>query len=393
MNKELIHDIYDKITGISDLDWIEIVEKNKLDCHPDTLRKAGVGIKMAAEAGVLNLYNSSSNAYDDLYKAKKQFYDQRREYNKLLANDAKWDHVYSELIKAAKSLNKTDSLFKQDRDIDALYRKKCDRDAVLVLGDWHYGLVSDNVWNKYDKDIAKARIQKLRNDVMYKLSENHIKTLHVVILGDMISGGIHNSIKAKNCEDVVEQLMEVSELIAHLVSNLSRCVFNVKIYSTWGNHARLTANINDSVHSDNLERIIPFWLSQRFKNGFDTDEEGSIEVVDSNCKEIIRVCACGHEICGVHGDIDTPNTNPMLNLALLYRKLFDKDLEVLVTGHFHHISANEAMNVTWLGVSSLCGTDEYAKDKRLFAKPSQMLLIFDEEGLDSIHNIDLSNAG
>lgn len=70
MGKELIFDICEKVFGRSDLDWSEIVSKHGMDCHPDTLRKAGVGIKMAAEAGAISF---GSSEYDEVYKAKRQF--------------------------------------------------------------------------------------------------------------------------------------------------------------------------------------------------------------------------------------------------------------------------------------------------------------------------------
>lgn len=41
---------------------------------------------------------------EELFKAKKQFHDQRREYNKILTMDARSDHLTEELIKVAKSL-------------------------------------------------------------------------------------------------------------------------------------------------------------------------------------------------------------------------------------------------------------------------------------------------
>lgn len=62
-SKELIFDILEKVSGDSDMDWIEILEKHELECHPDTLRKAAVGIKMAADAGVINFGDSEANAY------------------------------------------------------------------------------------------------------------------------------------------------------------------------------------------------------------------------------------------------------------------------------------------------------------------------------------------
>lgn len=62
MEKELIFDIFEKVSNRSDLDWIEIRDKHGLDCHPDTLRKAGVGIKMAAEAGALSFNTGKDNS-------------------------------------------------------------------------------------------------------------------------------------------------------------------------------------------------------------------------------------------------------------------------------------------------------------------------------------------
>lgn len=65
-NKELIFDIYEKVCGKSDLDWVEIRDKHNLDCHADTLRKSGAGIKMASEAGCLNFEKASTDAYAEV---------------------------------------------------------------------------------------------------------------------------------------------------------------------------------------------------------------------------------------------------------------------------------------------------------------------------------------
>ena len=67
-NKELIFDIFEKVNGKSDLDWSEIRENHGLDCHPDTLRKAAVGIKMAADAGVLNFEKGVYKKYENTLK-------------------------------------------------------------------------------------------------------------------------------------------------------------------------------------------------------------------------------------------------------------------------------------------------------------------------------------
>lgn len=72
-NRQVVYDIYEKITGKSGLEWADICEKNGLACHPDTLRKAGLGIKMAADAGVIDFSEDDTQSeYDRLYVAKKK---------------------------------------------------------------------------------------------------------------------------------------------------------------------------------------------------------------------------------------------------------------------------------------------------------------------------------
>lgn len=49
-------------------------------------------------------YNTEQEQLDEIYKAKKQFYDQRREYNKQLTEESRANHLAQELIHAAKQL-------------------------------------------------------------------------------------------------------------------------------------------------------------------------------------------------------------------------------------------------------------------------------------------------
>lgn len=378
-NRELIYDIYEKVNGQSDLDWIEIRERHGLDCHPDTLRKAAVGIKLAADAGVLDFSRDNKDECADIYKAKKQFYDQRREYNKLLIEEARRNHLDNELIRCAEKLDETKILLPNKPHFN-IYGEN---EAVLFLADWHFGMTADNVWNRYSTEIADERISKLKNETIEKIKLNDVSKLHIVILGDMIAGSIHTSIRVQANENTVDQLMQVSERLAELISDLADNVENTEVYCTYGNHARLIANLGDSIHADNMERIIPFWLKQRLKHRDD------IAINNESAFELIRITACGHEIAAVHGDLDSGKMNSMLTMAMLFERNFGVKMEYMVMGHWHKRYSDENMGIEQIGVGSLCGTDEYAKNKRLFSKPSQTLLIFDNDGLDSIHNIIL----
>ena len=195
---------------------------------------------------------------DELYKVKKQFQDQRREYNKLLASDARAEHLTEKLIEAAENLNKNKFLStNQNLSITS------NNEAVLVLTDWHFGMVTDNIWNKYNTEICVERVNILFQKTSMYLRQHNIKTLHIVLLGDFIHGAIHTSARVASEEDTCDQLMKVSEILAELINGLSQSTNNVYVYSTYGNHARTVQNKNDSIHSDNMEKVIPWWIKHR----------------------------------------------------------------------------------------------------------------------------------
>lgn len=383
-NKQLILDIYEKLIGESDMLWDDIRKKYNLDCPADTLRRAGPGIKLAAEAGALSFGTDEQRQYDAEYKAKREFYDQRREYNKLLAADARWNNLVGVLKDAASELGNTKPLFLRQSEVDLDEARMASKnEAVLFLSDWHYGLESDNVWNQYNVRIARERIRRMLLKVRRKLEENNVAVLHIAILGDMIAGAIHNSIRVASSENAVEQIMSVSELLAECIAELAPCARDVCVYCTYGNHARTTQKLDESIHADNMERIIPFWLKERLR------DVPNLVFPDNNAFEMMRIVAAGNEICALHGDLDCGKANAMLTLSMLYEKQFERKMEYLVMGHWHTRYMNEALGIEQIGVGSLCGTDEYAKNKRLFSKPSQTMMIFNSDGLDSIHDMVL----
>ena len=52
--QKLVRAMYEKVTGISDLDWSELAEQYDCSLHPDHLRKMGAGVRLIAEANMLN---------------------------------------------------------------------------------------------------------------------------------------------------------------------------------------------------------------------------------------------------------------------------------------------------------------------------------------------------
>lgn len=320
-------------------------------------------------------------AKDEAFKAKKQLQDQRREYNKQLTSDARADHLTEKLIEAANNLQNIRPL---NGDNSYYIYDDNTNEAVLCLSDFHYGMVTDNIWNKYNTDICFNRIERLIKKVSSYLKTNNVLKLHVLILGDLAHGAIHTTARVASEEDTCDQLMHVSELVAGAINYLSKYVNEVHVYSTYGNHMRTTANKKESIHSDNMEKIIPWWLKQRLKDNV------KVEIHDNDYYEFIYLNILGYDIVATHGDLDNIRKSGM-TINSVFNRMYSCSIDYMIVADKHHIESIEDTGIESVLVGSLCGTDEYANNKRLYSTPSQTLMMFNEEdGKYCQYNIKLA---
>lgn len=318
----------------------------------------------------------------ELRKERQKFYDQRREWQKLISADSRTEHLYDTLVRSAEHLDETVGALKfgcADRDTDGFADRS--NEAVLVFGDWHYGMVTNNAFNNYNTEVCKHRVQTVVEQAARRLTLHRCKKLHVVILGDLFHGAIHTSARVASEEMVCDQIMQVSEILAQAINALSGYVAETVVYMTYGNHGRTVQNKNDSIHRDNIERLIPWWLTQRLR------ENETVHIADDNGTEFLFVEAAGHEICASHGDLDSVKSSPRL-LTTLFFKRFGKDIEYILLGDKHHRESFEELGVTAIICGALCGTDDYANGKRLYSSPSQTLFIVSPRcGVDAEYRI------
>lgn len=328
-----------------------------------------------------NLTNKDDqiNQSDALMIAKKQYQDQRREYNKILTTEARFKHIEEELLNAAIKLNEEKKLIPvNDFSID-----DCGNDALLCLSDWHYGMIADNIWNKFDTTVCRERVAFLAKKVNEYCQLHKVNTLYIAVLGDLFHGSIHVSCRVGAEENTCEQLMSVSELLAEFINDVSDYVSNVKVFYTYGNHGRSIQNKKESIHSDNMERLVPWWLYYRLS---DNDK---VEINLDTAYEFILMNIKGHDICCVHGDNDSFKKLNQ-DAHIIFNKACGKNVEYVFSGDKHHVETYDSFGVYNNMVGSLCGTDEYSNNKRLYSVPSQTFCIFNEpDGQVCTYNIKL----
>lgn len=383
--------VYGKLVDktLSDVDYTELSDMVYGQTYSsDVARRMLYGSRKTLELLDSENINATTNSdmmaeldckIAELHKERQRFFDQRREYRKLISKEGRQEHLYESLSNAAHNLNTSIGQLYLDTDMNELTFG--DNEAILVFSDWHYGMVTSNVFNEYNTDICVQRVKQTVKLASERIRFNQCNKLHIVILGDAIHGSIHTSARVASEELVCDQLMQVSEILAQSICELSKYVKDTVVYTTYGNHARTIQNKNDSIHRDNMERIIPWWLEQRLQPC------KNVTIERSSDNEFLFLNVCGHDICAAHGDLDSVKSSPRL-LATLFHKKYGKDIEYILLGDKHHIESFNELGVTSMICGSLCGTDDYANNKRLFSYPSQLLLIVNDKcGVDAEYKL------
>lgn len=368
--------IGNKVRLENDLTWYEVADIINSELGYNTTAEAyrkQIGRANAA----LRLDTSNDISMDEkLYELRKErmkLSDQITQNNALIRRLSREETIIDIAKEAVEKISRVKMLPKYVPALDGDSSKA----GILLISDWHYGIEINGPWNYYNIQIAKERIAKLRDEVISR-GKGVIDELYVLNLGDMIAGNIHLPIRLNSRKDVISQTIEVSELIAEFLNDLSQ-YFTIKYSSVVDNHSRIDPNKKDALQLESLTRITDWYLKERLKNTVDFEDCYQFS------QDIVVLNILGHNVLGVHGDKDIPTT--MINKLSTYTQ---QHYDLICSAHLHHFSSNESNDTMLISNGSVMGTDQYASDLRLNSKPSQTLIICTEENVcDTIYKIVL----
>ena len=302
-----------------------------------------------------------------LQKERIKFKDEATAARKIIRESARQETIRDIAINAAIAAAK-EKPFITNKNL-FISHDNDENQAILEIGDWHYGEVFKNFINEYSPEICKRRVAELYEKVIKKLKLYNVKKLYVVDLSDLIAGRIHKTIQLESRFNVIDQIMQVTEILAELLMNLSQYV-DIEYYSTIDNHSRLDKDKEAELSSASLQRLTPWYLEERLK-------DCNVHINDNYYGD--DICAfevMGHRVLGVHGDKDNHIT-AVDKLSMMTEQHWD----LLCTAHLHHFSCDEKNRTVVCSCSSLMGTDTFAKGLRLTATPSQNLIIVSKENV------------
>ena len=366
-----------KVEGSVDMGWDEVCDYIGADIHPDSLRKAFATTEYGGYSVAKYLMDKTANELtedmvkrlqskkDEEYKERIRLQDARREYNKELRAEARYENLVN-IMKDCLSNVATSNIEFGEKHLHIENKKS--KYAILMFSDWHYGALCDSQWNYYDTNVAQLRAEQLVAKTQSYILSLGITDLIVEINGDMCEGMINIGNRVASEESVVEQIINVSKLLSKCILSLKPYVNSIKVVTTLGNHGRLTPNRKEQADErENFEMLIPEFL--RLTLGDD------IPIVTSQGLDFVKYEFDDKIICLSHGHHDKA-TSAIDNMIRVYKVVPDE----IHLGHWHHMSDLNDSNIHVVVNGSIKGVDDFGlKATRCTTQPSQNLIVYGKD--------------
>lgn len=310
----------------------------------------------------------------ELKKEQQRFFDQRTAFNKIVRERARQEELNDIITRQVNSGALPTLDYVRHEVIPS------DNDLLVSLNDIHFGAVVSNYWCEYNSEICAAMMRNYLDRILEIAKTHNSENCIVFANGDLISGSIHHQIAVSNKENLIEQIMGVSELIAEFLSALSYYFNEVRFVSVAGNHSRLDQK-DRAIQQERLDDLTEWYLLARMsehKNviiGYGDKIDATMYVMDIRGKNYV----------GVHGDYDpTPSHIQAL------QTMVGKPVYAVLLGHKHHCCTDNIQGIRTVMAGSFLGVDDYCVSKRLYGQPEQLVCVCDESGIRCTYGIELT---
>ena len=345
--------------------------------HRDTVRKGSKLLYEYIDAGwdnepVESEDNSDNTELIKMRKEKIKLSDARVEYNRLIRQEARKES-YADMVKRIICENV------EPINIPVHYTLfNSSTDLLCHLTDVHCGIEIHNWKNDFDEDILKKRIEKFTSDILDIRGMHQSENCYLVI-GEILSGIIHNNLRLQNNMDLMEQFKYVSELISAMLIRLANHFNHIYVYTTPGNHSRISPKKEEALDGENMDILLPFYLKARMQN------VKNITICDNTIEpEIAMFNIRGNNVFAAHGHKDSPS-----NVVQNFTMMFNIKPDIVLLGHRHTNAMETVYDTKVIQSGCVSGSDAYAMSIRKTNKPEQTVSVIGDNGLICLYDIQL----
>lgn len=364
----------------SNIEWQDIADfrsdYNGESEHRDTIRKGSKLLYEYLNAGWVHEPTSMSISESDeiirLKKERQKLSDARVEYNRQIRQEARKES-YSEMVKRIICENV------EPTDLKVQYHTfNSNTDLLVHLTDIHTG-IEINTWNNtFNQDILKERIEKFTSEIL-KIRDLHKSENCYLVIGEILSGIIHNNLRLQNNMDLMTQFKYVSELISAMLIKIANHFDHIYVYVTPGNHSRISPKKEDSLDGENMDVLLPFYLKAKLQN------INNIDICENNIDpEIAMFNIRGNNVFASHGHKDNP-----ASVVQNFTMMFGIKPDIVLLGHRHLNGLTTVYNAKVIESGCCSGTDQYAMSIRKTNRPEQTISVVGQDGLICLYDIQL----
>lgn len=240
---------------------------------------------------------------------------------------------------------------------------------IVCLSDWHVGALVRMGSARYDHDVYRARLSKLRSELddWFLAYRRPLDELRVAVNGDMIDGPIGTMRPGQQAEQDLhyeEQVEAAAVGIVEVLAHLRGLVGSVPVtvHAVAGNHGRAGG------HSAEDPRRLPEILLYRICE----EMTRSMDIVWDRSSDIIHEWRVyDTQVLQTHGDRVPRDMDRIL------RAMMDKGARhhLLLRGHRHSMEVVESHSSLGVQCGTIMGDSEYGLHQLgLGARPSQSII-------------------
>lgn len=313
--------------------------------------------------------------FNDVEKQRIRTRDERMAYTREIRTQARNETILDLFRETIKKFEYKEKEFEEEG-----VKKSNEKKVYAMLSDIHYGLKFDSPMGKYNSNIAFERVMRYAQHIIDVGKECCV--CYVSLMGDMISGIIHQTIRVENKENVIEQIVGVSELTALFLYELSQHFDEVYVNNVDGNHSRLDPNLENVLRGEKLDALVPWYCKAKL-----SDVE-NVHFTDNWIDNTIGSFLIDDKLyVAVHGDYEKDLKVSATNIE----KMIGKHIDVMLAAHMH-VSEWRYEDTLFIRNGSVCGSgDDYTVKKRLFGPAVQTCFLCSPKGVESIHPLVLSS--
>ena len=319
------------------------------------------------------------------HKAEAAYY--KKLYESSIKDSSKKELIIDAIRENTSAIPKVTRINHKTYSRDTRRRGTKPQTMVAPLTDTHVGdrvtFAQTTGINEYNVDIFNKRLYGWTEQIIllanYRRNIADVDELVIPMLGDMVSGDIHEELARTNIGNCMEQMMNGAFLISQALMTLSQHFHKIRVAGVVGNHGRMTRKIPSKDKYMDWDYMLYQWIA-----AFCVQQTNIEFHIPKNFSTIIEIA--NRNVLIMHGDsISGGGTSASFTRMVgMMRGLQQQNqswgdvqkFDDIMIGHFHRIDEYDIGTGAMYICGTMKGSDEFTTNRLHVSSPPKHLITY-----------------